>query len=599
MSLNLFLPFAKPAPKGSPSGAGRFLRPVLAKLGPTWLASPVRRLIQSIFFLFFLVLFFYVSWPYGSPDYVKTMQSKEMAEAETFLDFDPLVPITTALAAKTWVWAPPLTHIIIWLCILYPRMFCGYICPFGALIDLFDRATGRRSKQSRASRRGGWVHLKYYLLIATLAASAFGVLIAGFVAAIPVLTRGMMFLFGPLQIGLLKGWYLIPPMNAGHYVSIALFLAILVVGFLRRRFWCRHVCPTGAFFAACNVVRLSDRRVNSRCIRCGRCAEACPFDAIKGDYTTRTAECTFCQTCGGVCPTQAIQFVSRWNRENVAPPAPVADEASVAPAGRELALSRRGFLAGALGGVATAAGVERLWGARVASPDAVLPVRPPGSVPEREFLQMCIRCGECFQACPNNVLQPVAFEQGLEGVWTPQVVAKWSGCEPRCNNCGQVCPTGAIRPLPIEEKRVARIGLAIVNEMTCLPYARREACQMCVDECRAAGYDAIEFLRVGTEVDNDGKPIEDTGFLAPVVLADKCIGCGLCETRCWRINVIQKRLLDDTAIHVVAGPGREDRLMGGSYLALRESERRRKKREQDKGRTQPGASDTYLPDFLK
>ena len=568
-----------------------FARSALARLGPTWLASPIRRLIQSLFFLLFLVLFFYVCWPYGSPDYVKTMQSKEIMEAETFLDFDPLVPISTALAAKTWVWAPPLTHVIIWMCIIFPRAFCGYICPLGSVIDIFDWATGRRGTKRRVTRRGWWFHLKYYILVGMLIAALCGVLVAGFIAAIPVLTRGMMFILGPLQIGLLKGWYLIPPMNAGHYVSIVLFLSVLSLSVLTPRFWCKCLCPTGAVFAASNVLRLAERKVETSCVGCNKCVESCPFDAIRPDYTTRIADCTFCQTCGGVCPTHAIKFVGRWNRENLQP--------ASGPTTAEVSLSRRGFLVGALGGLAAAVGIQKVWGAKIGTPAAALPVRPPGSVPEPEFLQMCIRCGECFQACPNNVLQPIAFEQGLEGIWTPQVVAKWSGCEPRCNNCGQVCPTGAIRPLPIEEKRVARMGLAIVNEQTCLPYARREACQMCVDECNAANYNAIEFIRVGTEMDKDGKPIEDTGFLAPVILADKCVGCGLCETRCYRINVLQKRLIEETAIRVVAGPGKEDRLMRDSYLALREVERRRKRRQQDKLRKGNGARDSYLPDFLK
>ena len=56
------------------------------------------------------------------------------------------------------------------------------------------------------------------------------------------------------------------------------------------------------------------------------------------------------------------------------------------------------------------------------------------------------------------------------------------------------------RPLPLAEKRVARIGLAEVNRRTCLPLAGREACQLCVDECQAAGYDALEFIRVGGDI---------------------------------------------------------------------------------------------------
>jgi MauM/NapG family ferredoxin protein len=313
--------------------------------------------------------------------------------------------------------------------------------------------------------------------------------------------------------------------------------------------------------------------------------EVCPFDAIKTDYTTRTADCTLCQSCGGVCPTHSIKFVERWNCTEL-------KEEEAAPDRKP---SRRGFLAATLSGAATTLGVQRLFGANVAeTPAKALPVRPPGSVAEQEFLQKCIRCGECFQACPNNVLQPMGFEQGLEGLWTPKVEANWAGCEAGCNNCGQVCPTGAIRALPMEEKRVARMGLAIVNEETCLPFAGREACQMCVDECNAAGYHAIEFLRVHVKVDEQGLPIPDSGFAAPVVLADKCVGCGLCQTRCHQINVKSKGLLRETAIWVEAGPGREDRMSSGSYLALREEER--KKRE---GAAPKDAGGSYLPDFLK
>ena len=99
------------------------------------------------------------------------------------------------------------------------------------------------------------------------------------------------------------------------------------------------------------------------------------------------------------------------------------------------------------------------------------------------------------------MLQPLGFQQGLEGLWTPFVKADWAGCETSCNNCGQVCPTGAILPLPIETKKATRIGLAMVNTATCLPHAQKGECQLCVDECRSAGYNAIDFIKVGTHVE--------------------------------------------------------------------------------------------------
>lgn len=566
------------------------LRRALAPLGRTWRAAPVRRLTQTACLLLFLGLVFWVCWPYGSPDYAATMQAKERLPAETFLLLDPLLAFSAALAAKTWI--PALIWIValLALSVFFPRGFCGYLCPLGTLIDLFDWSVGRRVKKLRLGRRGWWVHLKYYLLAGTLVAALGGVLVSGFVAAIPVVTRGMQFILGPLEIGFLKGWYLVPSLNAGHWLSIVLFLAVLGLGLFQPRFWCRFVCPTGAVFSVANFLRLRERKVTDACIDCGKCVVICPFDAIKTDFTTRTADCTVCETCGGVCPTNAIQYVPRWSHVHLKPP-------ESEPLVGTVPVSRRGFIGAAAGGVALAAGIRQLCGANLGRPGIAWPVRPPGSVPEQEFLQLCIRCGLCFQACPNNVLQPLGFEQGLEGLWTPQVVARWSGCEPSCNNCGQVCPTGAIRPLPIEEKRAARMGLAVVNEATCLPFAQREACQLCVDECKAAGYDAIEFRAVGTRTDAQGAPVEGSGFLAPVVLAEKCVGCGLCETRCHKINVQHKRLLADTAVRIVAGPGKDDRLFHGSYRGLHPSAQ-----PADAPAPAPGTgatNDGYLPDFLK
>lgn len=624
MRLDFFLPFLRRPPKGlaprTPGLLARTSRRVLPasffsddvnakpgllrrlwkKIGPTWLSAPVRRIVQSACFVLFLILFFYVCWPYSSQPaprpgqwpshYADDLAVKEIVQAEIFLVIDPLLSISTALAAKTWIWSLAWAAVMLLICVVFPRGFCGYICPLGTLIDLFDWAIGKRVMRFSVKHDGWWVHLKYYILLGTLIAAMFGVLLSGFVAAIPVITRGLLFIFGPLQMGFLRGWHQVPPLNAGHFVSLVLFFAVLAMGFWRPRFWCRYVCPSGAVFSIFNFGRVSERKVESTCINCNKCVEICPFDAIKADFTTRTPDCTLCQTCGGVCPTHAIKFVERWNLTDI--------KQENDPPTHEVPLARRGFLAGAATSLLLVLGMRRVFGAGLNDPSRKLPVRPPGSVPEEHFLEMCIRCGECFKACPNNVLQPMGFSQGLEGLWTPEVIANWSGCESSCNACGQVCPTGAIRALPLEEKKVARMGLAIVNEHTCLPYAGREACQMCVDECTAAGYNAIEFVRVGVQTEADGTPIDSSGFAAPVVVADKCVGCGLCQTRCHQINVKSKGLLQETAIWIEAGQEKEDRLMSGSYIELRKSDEARRERENARQNGTPG-KDGYLPDFLK
>lgn len=574
MRLNLFVSLGG-------NQRGRVLR-VLNRLGPSWSASPVRRIVQVVALAVFLVLFLYVSWPYGGKNCSETLAAKEWVDAEIFLALDPLVSISTAIAARMWVWSLAAAGVILGICLVIPRGFCGYVCPMGTVLDLFDWVLARRSPQHRPGPQAWWVNLRFFILLAVLIAAAMGVLLSGFVAAMAVWTRTMLLVAGPVQTGLLKGWYLVPPLNAGQWISLALFIGIVLLGLLERRFWCKYLCPTGAVFSLGALLSFTGRKVTGDCIRCGRCKTACDFSAIREDFTTHQSRCSFCQSCGGVCPVGAIQFTDRWDSENRMAPSVAAP----------VSHARRQFLAGLGTAVAAGAGLAGAIGKLAVGGPAV---RPPGSMPEEAFLRLCVRCGQCIKACPNNVLQLAGFETGFNGLWVPRVVADWSGCEPSCNNCGQVCPTGAIRALPLEEKRAAQIALAVVNKRTCLPYAGGQECRYCVDECTAAGYDAIEFLRVGGRADEAGQPIEGSGFLAPVVLEDKCVGCGLCQMRCRAMNVKNQRLLDASAIVIHAGPGREDRIFTGSYVELR---RRRQKPNDTPGRKIAPTED-YLPDFLR
>jgi hypothetical protein len=82
------------------------------------------------------------------------------------------------------------------------------------------------------------------------------------------------------------------------------------------------------------------------------------------------------------------------------------------------------------------------------------------------------------------------------------------------------------------------------------------------------------------------------------VRADRRVGCGLCQTRCYRLNVKSKQLLTSSAVVVEAGAGKEDRLRDGSYCELRKSEHWEQE-PPDGQRGKEGPQDGYLLDFLK
>ena len=549
---NLFFPFLK---KSRRTGwAGRLFR-FLERVGPVTRSSPVRRAIQVGCLAAFLYAFFYVCWPYSSTFDGSTFHLKESFSVEAFLLIDPLVGLSTALAGHVLNWATLWWMIgILAFCVLVPRAFCGYFCPLGTLIDAFDWLIGRHFKRWHLVENGpkyGWVHIKYYLLAGVLLTSLCGILTSGFVAAIPVLTRGLLFTGGRAQLGWVKGEAHVPPIDWTFYSSIALFAVVFLLSLMGRRFWCRYVCPSGAMLSVFNFFRVGERKVESSCINCNKCVEICPFDAIHEDFSTRTNDCTYCQTCGGECPVDAIKFVTRWNNVDL--------KVLGTPEVANRPLSRRGFLsAGVLG--AAAVGLTRVADA---SGDSHKPLRPPGSVPEPEFLDLCIRCGECFKVCPGPVLHPAGLQYGVESLWTPVATPEHAGCHQECNYCTQVCPTGAIQPLDLLVKRETHMGLAVVNTQTCLPFRddAREDCDLCFQECADAGYNAIDMRPIRIPVDRD--ELEAQGFSdfemdemgsiqAPFVDPDKCVGCGICTYRCHTKFVVQERRLDESAVLIEA-----------------------------------------------
>ncbi|HUT34221.1 MAG TPA: 4Fe-4S dicluster domain-containing protein [Planctomycetota bacterium] len=502
----------------------------------------MRRVCQAASFALFLLLLLYVAWPYAERFSTRVLTDKEWVPAELFLWLDPLASVAAAVAGRCV--GPFLlgTAAILAASLLVPRVFCSHVCPLGATIDVLDWVAGRRLKRLHVRRRGAWIHAKYYVLAAVMVAAALGVMLAGHVAAIPVATRGFVFLLAPAQLAAMKHASMVRPVGWDYWLAIALFLCIPALGVLGRRFWCRALCPSGALFSLASPLRLRERRVTEACVRCGKCVEACTFDAIRPDFTTRPAECAFCPDCAHACPVDAIEFGWRRSGQREVPEGPC--------------LSRRALLGASAAGALAAAGV-------LAAPRPRL-LRPPGSVREDRFLELCVRCGLCLKVCPGPVLHPAGIEAGLDALWTPVAVPSWAGCHQDCNFCGQVCPTGAVRALPIEAKRRVHMGLAVVNTRTCLPHAGKRDCQLCYDECRAAGYDAIEMRAIRLDTGDVPEGVlsaaeleEASRILAPFVKPDACVGCGLCEYRCGTAWAKQQRLLHKSAIAVV--PENEDR----------------------------------------
>jgi Pyruvate/2-oxoacid:ferredoxin oxidoreductase delta subunit len=186
---------------------------------------------------------------------------------------------------------------------------------------------------------------------------------------------------------------------------------------------------------------------------------------------------------------------------------------------------RRAFVGAAAAGVA--ATLLLASDVRAALPSSGL-LRPPGSQDEDRFLSLSLRCTECMKVCPTSGLQPAHLEGGLQALWTPVLVPRLGYCDYGCNACGQTCPSGAIPELALAEKRVQVIGVAVIDRDRCLPWAQDTPCIVCQEMCPVP--DKAIVLDEGRYVPSPSGG--EDWVVRPTVVVDRCIGCGICETKC-------------------------------------------------------------------
>lgn len=182
-----------------------------------------------------------------------------------------------------------------------------------------------------------------------------------------------------------------------------------------------------------------------------------------------------------------------------------------------------------LGGVAAAGGgcLLALAGALHARQAATLPtqaLRPPGALPESEFLGACIRCGLCVRDCPYDTLKLSALGNNV-AVGTPYFYARDIPCE-MCEDipCVKACPTGAL-DRNLTDINQARMGLAVlVDHETCLNFLGLR-CDVCYRVC--------PVIDKAITLDLLHNPRSDRHALfLPTVHSEHCTGCGKCEKSC-------------------------------------------------------------------
>jgi polyferredoxin/Pyruvate/2-oxoacid:ferredoxin oxidoreductase delta subunit len=465
--------------------------------------------------------------------------------ADIFFRLDPLAASTAMLSAREWLprLAPAFATVV--TALVVGRVWCGWICPLGTLLEWARFRSARRLERHVPERLRV---LKYLVLGVLVVMAAFGSLTFLVVDPISLLTRTTVTSFVPsfvyavdaVEVALVR-WGVdssaadallrrtVLPLHQPYYPQAAfllvLFLVTVGLNVLTDRFWCRYLCPLGALLGLVSKVQLLRPIIGSSCVECGACVRACRLGAIRprldsqnmgsadagrGDLRVVSSECTMCLDCFTACPQSTSLSLASTVRS--------------AP-WQEYQPARRDFLTAVVVGM----GAVVLLGAGVwrVQPSAGL-IRPPGAQDEDSFLSRCLRCSECMAVCPTSGLQPAPVSAGLEGLWTPILVSRLGFCEYSCTACGQACPSGAIPRLTLDVKRGQVLGLAVIDKDRCLPWAQSRPCIVCQEMCPVA--DKAIVLGAQTLIT---RPDGTQDYLArPRVVAQRCIGCGICEYRC-------------------------------------------------------------------
>ena len=193
-------------------------------------------------------------------------------------------------------------------------VFCGWLCPFGALQELVNEAARKlRIPQHElpfAVHERLWA-IKYIVLLVLFGLSLESMMAAEQAAEVEPFKTAITLKFD-------RQWW---------FVAYAVFL--LAINLFTRKLYCRYVCPLGAALAIPAKFRLFDwlKRRKECGDPCQLCAKECEIQAIHPDGHINANECHYCLDCQmtyhneNKCPPLILKN-KRSKRAKKAPAAP-------------------------------------------------------------------------------------------------------------------------------------------------------------------------------------------------------------------------------------------------------------------------------------
>ncbi len=164
-------------------------------------------------------------------------------------------------------------------------VFCGWLCPFGAMVELLNKGYQKLFPKIRLSLPGRihqkLIYLKYIIFFILLGVSLYSFILAEYLVEIEP--------FRTFVLKLNREWYFV------------LYFFVLTIGsVIVYRAFCRYLCPLGAALAVplfLKKIPLVKMKRYDFCETCKICTRTCAPRAVMADGLIDSRECLNCLDC--------------------------------------------------------------------------------------------------------------------------------------------------------------------------------------------------------------------------------------------------------------------------------------------------------------
>lgn len=172
---------------------------------------------------------------------------------------------------------------LILLTLLFGRLYCSLLCPFGIMQEIICLIFKRKNKPQKS------YPIKYFIFVVT-----FGALIGG----------------SALLIRYIEPYSYFGSLITLNKVGIIASILVIILTLYKARFFCINICPIGAILGLISKISLCKISIDkSLCINCSKCVSICPsrcVDFKEGKINNET--CIKCLKCIESCPKNAINY---------------------------------------------------------------------------------------------------------------------------------------------------------------------------------------------------------------------------------------------------------------------------------------------------